>query len=417
MLFNAGILVTILLSHANVYGSGHSCRTGGGYKSTFFNPRLGILRARLSAGRRDEMTYVHARKPQFGQTGQLRSIPMVADPGDILAGALNRAKKQTPAPRIQNAAEREKSKAQKQMQALHMGIIGPLKRYMEGFPRLSRTHPFEHAMITLTLGDARYDSTLDEVGSLRKRMNEVCKTYANRVKNVRKKQEIIDVMEEAFETVDRVFTKHSEAITKLKYNAMQLRKLPQVELSEPTVALVGAPNVGKSSLVRLLSSGEPEVNAYPFTTRDIKMGHFFAEGRRHQLTDTPGLLLRDPELRNNMENLTMATLSFLPTTVLFVMDLTGQCGTNVSQQLGIRDELLELFPEKEWIDVFTKADLVFDEEGHINPVYADPDAKHAVTEVSDALRVSSMTEEGLENLQSAMIGAAVTFRQRLSSLS
>ena len=48
------------------------------------------------------------------------------------------------------------------------------------------------------------------------------------------------------------------------------------------VALVGAPNVGKSSLVQALSSGLPEVCDYPFTTRSIQMGHFFVDGRRHQ---------------------------------------------------------------------------------------------------------------------------------------
>ena len=48
------------------------------------------------------------------------------------------------------------------------------------------------------------------------------------------------------------------------------------------VALVGAPNVGKSSLVQALSSGLPEVCEYPFTTRNIKMGHFYVDGRRHQ---------------------------------------------------------------------------------------------------------------------------------------
>ncbi len=48
------------------------------------------------------------------------------------------------------------------------------------------------------------------------------------------------------------------------------------------MALVGAPNVGKSSLVAVLSSGAPEVCDYPFTTRSIKMGHFFIDGRRHQ---------------------------------------------------------------------------------------------------------------------------------------
>lgn len=53
------------------------------------------------------------------------------------------------------------------------------------------------------------------------------------------------------------------------------------------VALVGAPNVGKSSLVQLLSSGLPEVQNYPFTTRSIKMGHFYVAGRRHQVTGGP----------------------------------------------------------------------------------------------------------------------------------
>ena len=48
------------------------------------------------------------------------------------------------------------------------------------------------------------------------------------------------------------------------------------------VALVGAPNVGKSSLVQALSSGLPEVCDYPFTTRSVKMGHFYVDGRRHQ---------------------------------------------------------------------------------------------------------------------------------------
>ena len=74
----------------------------------------------------------------------------------------------------------------------------------------------------------------------------------------------------------------------LKDVAKSLRRLPVVEPELPTVALVGAPNVGKSSLVQLLSSGLPEVQNYPFTTRSIKMGHFYVAGRRHQVTGEAG---------------------------------------------------------------------------------------------------------------------------------
>ena len=53
---------------------------------------------------------------------------------------------------------------------------------------------------------------------------------------------------------------------------------------------MGAPNVGKSSLVQVLSSGLPEVCNYPFTTRTVKMGHFFVDGVPHQVKNSPPLL-------------------------------------------------------------------------------------------------------------------------------
>jgi hypothetical protein len=52
--------------------------------------------------------------------------------------------------------------------------------------------------------------------------------------------------------------------------------------------------------------------------------------------DTPGLLDRAEEDRNAMERLTLACLQHLPTAVLFVADLTGECGTSVANQWQIR---------------------------------------------------------------------------------
>lgn len=42
-------------------------------------------------------------------------------------------------------------------------------------------------------------------------------------------------------------------------HSQTLRAMPVVDLETPTLCLVGAPNVGKSSLVRVLSTGKPEV--------------------------------------------------------------------------------------------------------------------------------------------------------------
>lgn len=43
------------------------------------------------------------------------------------------------------------------------------------------------------------------------------------------------------------------------------------------------------------------------------------------------------EDRNNLEKLTLAVLSHLPTAVLFVHDLSGECGTSPSDQVCFYD--------------------------------------------------------------------------------
>lgn len=45
---------------------------------------------------------------------------------------------------------------------------------------------------------------------------------------------------------------------------------------------------------------------------------------------------RDDDERNKMELLTLAALDCLPTSVLFVMDLTEECGTSIADQWAIR---------------------------------------------------------------------------------
>ncbi len=55
------------------------------------------------------------------------------------------------------------------------------------------------------------------------------------------------------------------------------------------------------------------------------------DAARAQVTDTPGLLARPDADRNAMEHLTLACLAHLPTRVLFVLDLTAECGTSVAR--------------------------------------------------------------------------------------
>lgn len=141
----------------------------------------------------------------------------------------------------------------------------------------------------------------------------------------------------------------------------EFRKIPVIDLNIPSIALVGAPNVGKSSIVRAVSSGTPEVNDYPFTTRGVTIGHIIdrTTGDKAQIMDTPGLLDRIDEERNEMEKLTFATLAHLPSAVIYVIDPTGLSGqkSTLDVQLAVRTYLKQRFPKRPWLDVVSKGDL------------------------------------------------------------
>jgi hypothetical protein len=46
-----------------------------------------------------------------------------------------------------------------------------------------------------------------------------------------------------------------------------------VGLDCQAMVLVGAPNIGKTLIVRAIRSGMPEVNTYPFTKHSVTLGH------------------------------------------------------------------------------------------------------------------------------------------------
>ncbi|AQK41457.1 P-loop containing nucleoside triphosphate hydrolase superfamily protein [Zea mays] len=321
-----------------------------------------------------ELDDTQGEQRKLETVGAFQKIPMVMPATDILMSAQRKSRNVPPTKGIANIAKRERNKGAKQLDALMKELSVPLRTYTENFPKRRDLHPYERSLIELTFGEGYYEQ------STTKREAE------ERLTEGRKK------LEEAFQ-----HGKH--AIDDLVNVAKALRSMPVVDLHIPTLCLVGSPNVGKSSLVRILSSGKPEVCSYPFTTRGILMGHIVSNQERFQVTDTPGLLTRHDDDRNNIERLTLAVLSYLPIAVLYVHDLSEDCGTSVADQYITYKHIKDRFGDRLWLDVISKCDLL----GKKEPISfhdADEDvARYRRLGPEGALQVSVQTEIGVKQLK------------------
>ena len=282
----------------------------------------------------------------------------------------------------------------------------PLRDIVDGYRReWRRLHPFERVVADLTARARQKKDgltladVLNEIHEARKILLEAGKEWVHKAKYAETAKE---ANQYTLDGIDRLLAMYQEfayePVAGILELQRSLRSAPAVQLDTPAVVLVGAPNVGKSSIVRHISSATPEVNNYPFTTRGMTLGHVEVfwddnntiaravvpkDGRKRssshasedvasgryaysqlcQVMDSPGLLVRsDLSERNEMEELTLAAMKHLPTAVMYVMDLSGQAGdkcSSVQDQLQLRREIRARFPRRPWIDVVSKIDLGF----------------------------------------------------------
>ncbi len=210
-------------------------------------------------------------------------------------------------------------------------------------------------------GDADAPSGVDE---LRKSLSEV--TWASR-KTDELREEYqgrmrgdVDtarkVRKQAFARLADVVEEVEDDLLRLNEAREQLRKLPDIDPDAPTIVVAGYPNVGKSSFVNEVTNARGETASYPFTTRGIGVGHFDRDHIRYQIVDTPGLLDRPPEDRNDIESQAVSALEHLADCVLFLVDASLDCGYPLDVQLELRNAVEAQFEDVPVLTVCNKSD-------------------------------------------------------------
>lgn len=128
------------------------------------------------------------------------------------------------------------------------------------------------------------------------------------------------------------------------------------------VGLVGLPNVGKSTLISVISEAKPKIADYPFTTLIPNLGIVrMADYQNYTVADIPGLI----EGASDGKGLGIQFLRHVERTRALVFMIDSASSDPIADYTILRNELDKYNPEmnyKRRIICFTKSDTVLQEQ-------------------------------------------------------
>ncbi|KAL8430607.1 hypothetical protein ACSSS7_005826 [Eimeria intestinalis] len=288
-------------------------------------------------------------------------------------------------------------------------FVEKLKAIITLFPKLDSIHPFYGDLLNILYDRDHYKLALGQVAACINRIERITKEYITLSKYSDSLYKSKSLKTAALGRYCTVVKKLAKVFEYLEEVRMHLQRLPAIQTSARTLLLAGFPNVGKSSFVNRLSNANVEVQPFAFTTKSLFVGHFDHLYTRWQIIDTPGILDHPLEDRNLIEMLAIAALTHLQCVVLFVIDVSEECGYSVAQQVALFKSVHVLFKNKPKVIILNKTDKV-------NPSDLAPEVKDLLKQVETEAEVSlaatsTLTGDGMDEAKN--IACELLLQQRM----
>jgi nucleolar GTP-binding protein len=280
-------------------------------------------------------------------TVEFEKIPTIPTADEILDRAFRKA------------AEKRREKVNKDraneefVRSVYSSIYDKLTDIVKKFPTFDTLSPFYHEMVEILFGMDRMKKSLGALSWAATQSRTVGGSYA---RQMRGGEDTAALRRKAVARMSSIVHQVDGDLRFLNEARNVLRKMPDVR-DEFTVVVAGYPNVGKSSFIRLVSSAEPEVAGYAFTTKQIVVGHRYIGRERIQIVDTPGVLDRPATERNYIEHQAMNAIANVADVILFIIDASEACGYRLDEQLRLLEEIRRMIDVVPIEVVVNKADM------------------------------------------------------------
>uniref|UniRef100_A0A4W4FR93 Nucleolar GTP-binding protein 1 n=1 Tax=Electrophorus electricus TaxID=8005 RepID=A0A4W4FR93_ELEEL len=267
-----------------------------------------------------------------------------------------------------------------------------LTQILTDFPKLDDIHPFYADLMNVLYDKDHYKLALGQINIAKNLIDNVAKDYVRLMKYGDSLYRCKQLKRAALGRMCTILKRQKQSLEYLEQVRQHLSRLPTIDPNTRTLLLCGYPNVGKSSFINKVTRADVDVQPYAFTTKSLFVGHMDYKYLRWQVLDTPGILDHPLEERNTIEMQAITALAHLRAAVLYVMDISEQCGHTLSQQLELFKNIRPLFANKPLIIVANKCDvkMISELSEESQKIFAD-----ISSEGIPVIETSTLTEEGV----------------------
>lgn len=282
------------------------------------------------------------------------------------------------------------------------------------FPKVDDIHPFYADLMNVLYDKDHYKLALGQLHTAKNLMDKVAQDYVRLLKYGDSLYRCKQLKRAALGRMCTLMKRQAPSLAYLEQVRQHLSRLPSIDPNTRTLLVCGYPNVGKSSFMNKVTRADVEVQPYAFTTKSLFVGHTDYKYLRWQVIDTPGILDRPLEERNTIEMQSITALAHLRAAVLYVVDISEQCGFTLEQQATLFHSISPLFSNKPVLIVMNKIDAksiedlteeqkdILNKMGHeAARVSAGASAVAAITSNLDEVLVpmSTLTEVGINHVK------------------
>uniref|UniRef100_A0A3P8V7X0 Nucleolar GTP-binding protein 1 n=1 Tax=Cynoglossus semilaevis TaxID=244447 RepID=A0A3P8V7X0_CYNSE len=232
-----------------------------------------------------------------------------------------------------------------------------LTQILADFPKLDDIHPFYADLMNVLYDKDHYKLALGQINIAKNLIDNVAKDYVRLMKYGDSLYRCKQLKRAALGRMCTILKRQKSSLEYLEQVRQHLSRLPTIDPNTRTLLLCGYPNVGKSSFINKVTRADVDVQPYAFTTKSLFVGHMDYRYLRWQVVDTPGILDHPLEERNTIEMQAITALAHLRAAVLYVMDVSEQCGHTLQEQLELFNNIRPLFSNKPLIIVANKSDV------------------------------------------------------------